>query len=127
MIQTLLVFIGGGLGAACRHGVNVGAGRLFGLGFPSGTLIVNVVGSFLMGLIVAYLAFRADQTWSQHARLMVTTGFLGGFTTFSAFSLDVALLWERGAQATAAGYVLTTVALSILGLFAGLALVRALT
>jgi CrcB protein len=123
----LLVFFGGGIGAAARHGVNLGAGRIFGIGFPWGTLIVNVVGSLAMGLLAGWLAFRADASWSQHARLFLATGFLGGFTTFSAFSLGAALLYERGAVAIAAGYVVASVALAILGLFAGLAIVRALT
>ena len=127
MIQTLLVFLGGGIGAAARHGVNVAAGRLLGTGLPWGTFIVNVAGSFIMGLLVAWLAFRAGAGWTQHARLFLTTGVLGGFTTFSAFSLDAALLWGRGATLQVAGYVLASVGLSILGLFAGLAIVRAVT
>ena len=126
MIQTLLVFLGGGIGAAARHGVNIAAGRAFGLNFPFGTLTVNVVGSFLMGVLVAFLAFKAGAGWTQHTRLFLTTGILGGFTTFSAFSLDAALMWERGATGLAAGYVLASVALSILALFAGLFLVRSL-
>lgn len=124
MIQTLLVFLGGGLGAASRHGVNVLSARLLGTDLPWGTFIVNVVGSTLMGLLVGYLAFRATGGWTQHTRLLLTTGFLGGFTTFSAFSLDAALLWERGAAGQALGYVAASVVLSILGLFAGLWLVR---
>lgn len=127
MIQTLLVFLGGGIGAASRHGVNLAAARLLGVGFPWGTIIVNVAGSLAMGLIVAWLAFRAGAAWTQHTRLFLTTGFLGGFTTFSAFSLDVALLWERGAHGLAALYVVASVALSIAGLFFGMWLVRALT
>ena len=118
----LIVFLGGGLGAALRHGVNLGAARLLGTGFPFGTLTVNVVGSLAMGLIAAWLAFRGDA--SQHWRLFFTTGLLGGFTTFSAFSLDVALLYERGALGLAALYVVLSFAMSILGLFAGLAIVR---
>jgi len=126
MIQTLLVFLGGGIGAAGRHGVNIAAARLLGIGFPWGTLIVNVLGSFAMGLLAAWFAFRAGAGLSQHARLFLTTGILGGFTTFSAFSLDAALLWERGAIVAAASYVVVSVMLSIAGLFAGLALVRSL-
>jgi fluoride exporter len=124
MIQTLLVFIGGGIGAAGRHGVNIAAARLFGTGFPWGTLTVNILGSFAMGLIVAWFAFKAGGGLPQHARLFLTTGILGGFTTFSAFSLDAVLLWERGALATAAAYVFVSVVVSIAGLFAGMALVR---
>jgi CrcB protein len=127
MIQALLVFIGGGIGALARHGVNIGVGRLIGTNFPWSTAIINVVGSFVMGLVAGYFAFRGAGGWGQHARLFIATGILGGFTTFSAFSLDTALLWERGAAGQAAAYVLGSVALSILGLFAGLGLVRALT
>ena len=90
----LIVFLGGGLGAAMRHGVNVAAARTLGTGFPYGTLTVNVVGSLAMGLFAAYFAFKGDA--SQHWRLFFTTGVLGGFTTFSAFSLDAVLLYERG-------------------------------
>jgi len=127
MIQTVLIFLGGGIGAAGRHGVNLAAQRLLGMDFPWGTLIVNIVGSLAMGLIAGWFAFKADATMSQHARLFLTTGVLGGFTTFSAFSLDAALLWERGATVTAAAYVLASVAISIACLFAGLAVVRSLT
>jgi len=118
----LLVFLGGGLGAASRHGVNVLAARLFGTNFPYGTLTVNVLGSLLMGLLVAYLAFKGDAP--QHWRLFIATGVLGGFTTFSAFSLDFAVMYERGAIWLALGYVFVSVVLSIAGLFAGLFLVR---
>lgn len=126
MSAWLLVFAGGGLGAVARHGVNLAAVRGLGIGFPWGTLIVNVVGSVAMGLIAGWLAFRTEAGWSQHTRLLLTTGFLGGFTTFSAFSLDVALLWERGAMTQAGAYVLASVLLSVGGLFAGLWLVRSL-
>ena len=118
----LIVFLGAGVGGALRHGVNVGAARLFGYGFPFGTLIVNVVGSFMMGALAGYFAFRPGI--SQHMRLFLTTGVLGGFTTFSAFSLDAALLIERHSYGLAAGYVVGTVAASLSGLFFGLALFR---
>src|SRR6478609_2548377 len=95
----VIVFLGAGIGGALRHGVNVGAGRMFGLGFPYGTLIVNVAGSFAMGLLAGYFAFRPGV--DQHTRLFLTTGVLGGFTTFSAFSLDTALLIERHAYGLA--------------------------
>jgi CrcB protein len=124
MIQTFLVFLGGGIGAAARHGVNLGAARLFGIGFPWGTIIVNIVGSIVMGLLAAFFAFRLDWAWSQHLRLFLTTGILGGFTTFSAFSLDTAVLWERGDAGITLVYVAASVLLSILGLFLGLWLVR---
>jgi CrcB protein len=126
MIQTLLVFIGGGLGAAARHGVNVAAARWLGTAFPWGTLTVNVVCSLAMGLLAAWFAFRADAGLTQHTRLFLTTGILGGFTTFSAFSLDAALMWERDAFVTAGVYVVVSVVVSILALFAGFAAVRGL-
>jgi CrcB protein len=119
----LIVFIGAGIGGALRHGVNVGAARLFGLGFPFGTLIVNVVGSFAMGLLAGFFVYRAGVP--QHLRLFLTTGILGGFTTFSSFSLDAALLIERHAYAMAAGYVLGSVAAGLSALFFGLAVFRA--
>jgi CrcB protein len=118
----LIVFLGAGIGGALRHGVNVGSARLFGYGFPYGTMIVNVVGSFLMGVLAGYFAFRPGL--AQHARLFLTTGILGGFTTFSAFSLDTALLVERHAYGLAAGYAVGSVGASVSALFFGLALFR---
>jgi CrcB protein len=118
----LIVFIGAGIGGALRHGVNVGATRLFGFGFPYGTFIVNVVGSFVMGLFAGYFAFRPGI--GQHLRLFLTTGVLGGFTTFSSFSLDAALLIERHAWGMALGYVVGSVAAGFSALFLGLALFR---
>ena len=117
-----IVFLGAGVGGALRHGVNVGAARLFGYGFPFGTLAVNVMGSFLMGLVAGYFAFRPGM--GQHVRLFLTTGVLGGFTTFSAFSLDTALLVERQSYGLAAGYAVGSVAASVSALFFGLALFR---
>ena len=118
----LIVFLGAGLGGALRHGVNVGAARLFGFEFSFGTLMVNVAGSFFMGLLAGYFAFRPGI--GQHARLFLTTGILGGFTTFSAFSLDTALLVERHSYGLAAGYAVGSVAASVSALFFGLALFR---
>jgi CrcB protein len=118
----LIVFLGGGIGAALRHGVNLAFARWSYLGFPLATLTENVTGSLAMGLLAAYFAFKGDA--SQHWRLFLTTGILGGYTTFSAFSLDTALLIERGQLGIAALYVALSVALSIGGLFAGLALMR---
>ena len=118
----LIVFLGAGIGGALRHGVNVGAARLWGVGFPFGTLIVNIVGSFAMGLLAGYFAFRPGVP--QHVRLFLTTGMLGGFTTFSAFSLDSALLIERHAYGAAAGYVVGSVAASAAALFLGMSLFR---
>jgi CrcB protein len=120
----LIVFLGGGIGAALRHGINVLFARLFGIAFPWHTLFENVSGSLAMGLLGGYFMLKGDA--SQSWRLFLTTGILGGYTTFSAFSLDAALLYERGAIGLAAAYVGASVALSIAGLFAGLFLVRAL-
>jgi CrcB protein len=127
MKAYLLVFLGAGIGGALRHGVNVGCARMCGTAFPWGTLTVNVLGSFLMGAIAGWLAFKAGEGWSQSLRLFLTTGILGGFTTFSAFSLDAVLIWERGQIGPAAAYVAASVALSIGGLVAGLALIRTLS
>jgi CrcB protein len=124
-MNYLLVFAGGGLGATFRHGINMLCARVFGTHFPLGTFLINVSGSLVMGLIAGYLAFKgsAAQPW----RLFVMTGVLGGYTTFSTFSLDSAVLYERGEIALAALYVTGSVVLAIGGLFAGLALVRHLT
>ena len=118
----LIVFFGGGVGAAIRHGVNVVGLRTLGPGFPYSTFIINITGSTIMGLVAAYFAFKGDA--SQHWRLFLTTGILGGYTTFSAFSLDAALLYERGELGLAALYVIASVVLSIGGLFAAFWLVR---
>ncbi|HEX2724451.1 MAG TPA: fluoride efflux transporter CrcB [Beijerinckiaceae bacterium] len=123
----VLVFLGAGLGGALRHGVNVAAARLVGTDFPWGTLGVNVIGGFAMGVLAGWLALKAGEGWTQGVRLFVATGILGGFTTFSAFSLDTILLWERGQAGLAAAYIIGSVALSIGGLVGGLALVRLAT
>lgn len=127
MTAFLLVFLGAGLGGAARHAVNLGCGRWCGLAFPWGTLTVNVVGSFAMGALAGWLAFKAGESWSQSARLFLATGVLGGFTTFSAFSLDAVLLWERGEILSAALYVGGSVVLSIAALVGALSLMRSLT
>ena len=124
-VSYLLVFFGGGLGATLRHLVNVFCARCIGTGFPWGTFIINISGSTVMGLIAGYLALKGEA--SQPWRLFLMTGILGGYTTFSAFSLDTAVLYERGELGLAAAYVLGSVVLSIAGLFAGLSLVRHLT
>ena len=118
----LIVFLGAGIGGAFRHGVNIAATKLFGFGFPYGTLIVNVVGSFAMGLLAGFFAYRAGIP--QHVRLFLTTGILGGFTTFSTFSLDAAVLIERHAFGMAAGYLIGSVAAGLAALFFGLAVFR---
>jgi CrcB protein len=124
MKNYLLVFLGGGLGSSLRHTINVVCARYLGTAFPYHTFIINISGSTVMGLIAGYLAFKGDavQSW----RLFLMTGILGGYTTFSAFSLDAGLLYERGEIGLALLYVLGSAVLSIAGLFAGLALVRQL-
>jgi fluoride exporter len=119
----LIVFIGGGLGAALRHGINLGVARWFGTTFPLATLLINISGSLVMGLIAGWFAFRGGDA-SQHWRLFLTTGILGGYTTFSTFSLDVAFLYERGELVHTALYIVGSVALSIFGIFLGLAVAR---
>jgi fluoride exporter len=121
-MNYLLVFVGGGLGASLRYTVNVACARCMGTAFPWGTFVINISGSIVMGLISGYLAFKGEA--SQPWRLFLMTGVLGGYTTFSAFSLDTALLYERGELGLALAYVLGSVVLSIAGLFAGLAVVR---
>ena len=124
-MSYLLVFFGGGLGASLRHLVNLTCARCLGPGFPWGTFIINITGSTVMGLIAGYLAFKGEA--SQPWRLFLMTGILGGYTTFSAFSLDAILLYERGQIAMALAYIAASGAVSIFGLFAGLMLIRQFT
>jgi CrcB protein len=124
-MNYLIVFLGGGIGSMLRHAVNVGSARALGTGFPYGTLTVNVTGSIVMGLLAGYFAFKGDAT--QSWRLFLMTGVLGGYTTFSAFSLDAINLYERGEVGLALGYIAASGAVSIFGLLAGLLLMRQLT
>ena len=126
MFAIFLVFLGGGAGAALRHGVNVAAAEWLGVSFPWGTMIVNVVGSLVIGALAAWFAFRGDAMWAQPLRLFLATGVLGGFTTFSAFSLDFALLFERGEVAQSLLYVAASVLLSLGAVFLGLLAVRSM-
>lgn len=117
------VAIGGSLGSVARYLVAIGAARLVGTGFPWGTLVINIVGSFLIGVFAESFAL----TWnvSQTMRVFLTVGICGGFTTFSTFSLDAIVLMQRGELWPAAAYIAASVALSILALVGGLYLVRA--
>ena len=117
MNHLLLVALGGAIGASFRHLAGIGALRLMGAAFPWGTLFVNVIGSVVMGLFIAWLVKRGG---SNELRLFFATGVLGGFTTFSAFSLDVANMIERGSMMPAFGYIAASVIISILALFIGL-------
>ncbi len=116
------VALGGALGASGRYFAGVWAARLLGHGFPYGTLIVNVVGCFLMGVVIEAAALRFSL--SQEMRAFLTTGVLGGFTTFSAFALDLAVLYERKATGLAVLYLGASVMLSIAALLFALWLVR---
>ena len=120
-MHWFLVFVGGGLGAVARHGINRAGLALLGPGFPWWTLAVNVLGSFLIGVLAGW--FGAMET-GQDTRLFLVTGFLGGFTTFSAFSLDTLTLWERGALLHAGFYIFASVMLSLVAAAMGLLLTR---
>ncbi|GAA2872336.1 CrcB protein [Aminobacter niigataensis] len=124
MLHLSLVAVGGAIGASLRHLANLVALRLAGPNFPWGTLAINIVGSFAMGLFIGWLARRTGT--SNELRLFVATGILGGFTTFSAFSLDFATLWERGSTLPAFGYAFASVICAILALFLGMWLARSI-
>ena len=122
LMSYVVVFLGAGLGGMLRHSVNLVSPRLFGLDLPIGTLLINVTGSLLLGAIAGLFASRGHP--SHNLQLFLTTGVLGGFTTFSAFSLEAALLWQRGQLVSCLLYVLASVGFAIAGVFAGLSLVR---
>lgn len=122
MLNVALVALGGAVGSAARYGVAIAAGRWFGLGFPYGTLFVNVTGSFAMGVLVEVLARHFSAT--PELRLFLAVGVLGGYTTFSSFSLDAIALWEGGHQTTAFLYVALSMVVGLAALAAGMALVR---
>lgn len=124
MPTILWVALGGAIGSAARYGVNVWAGRMLGSEFPWHTFIVNVVGCFAMGVLVELMALKLNV--GNETRAFLTTGILGGFTTFSAYSLDFAVLVERKSYGTALAYGTGSVALSLIAVFAGLSLVRTL-
>jgi len=127
MKQLLLVGVGGAIGSVARYLDGIAVIRWAGPGFPFNTLLVNIVGSFVMGLVIgALVKFDPPEAIATDVRLFVAVGVLGGFTTFSSFSADVAALWEREAHGAMALYVLASVALSIAAVFLGLYLVRRL-
>ncbi len=123
MKASMLVFIGAGIGGVMRHFLNLWVTAIASSGFPYGILAINVLGSTAMGLVAGWFATRGEVL--PDLRLFIATGILGGFTTFSAFSLDTALLMERGETFAAAAYVIGSVVLSVLALFIGLWAMRA--
>lgn len=123
MKAYVLVALGGALGAAARHMVSAAALRWLGAGWPYGTLAVNVLGGLAMGLVIGWLSARGAAD-AQSVRLLLATGVLGGFTTFSAFSLEVVLMLERREMFAAAAYVGLSVLGAVLALMAGLAVAR---
>ncbi|WP_374596562.1 fluoride efflux transporter CrcB [Brevundimonas sp.] len=124
MTRFLIVAAGGALGAVARYGTGVVVGRMFGgMAWPWATLTVNVVGGLLMGALTGWLAFRGG-LHAESIRLFAAVGVLGGFTTFSAFSLETALMIEKRQLALAGGYVAASVVLSIIALFIGLTVAR---
>ncbi|MET0170189.1 MAG: fluoride efflux transporter CrcB [Aliihoeflea sp.] len=124
MAHLLIVAAGGALGASLRHLVNLAGLRWFGPNFPWSTLFVNILGCLAMGVFIEMLSRRFGA--SNELRLFIATGLLGGFTTFSAFSLDFAILYERGALLQAGAYAAASVLLSIAAVFVGMWLVRTL-
>ena len=122
MLGYLVVFIGAGIGGAARHGINIWAGRLLGTAFPAGTLIINISGSLIMGLIAGWFAMKGGA--AGQLRLFLATGVVGGFTTFSAFSLEIVLLWERNEPLLAALYVGGSLAGGIAALVLGMWIMR---
>jgi CrcB protein len=126
-LHIALVFVGGGLGSCLRYGVNLVLVARFGPHYPWGTFAVNVIGSAVMGVFAAWIVARwMPETGGTELRLFLMTGILGGFTTFSAFSLDAWILWERGAQGAALAYVASSILVSFAALAAGLIGTRAL-
>jgi len=122
MIGYVVVFVGAGVGGMVRHFMNIWVARLAGTHFPMHTLVINVTGLLLMGMVAGWFALKGGA--AGHLRLFLATGVLGGYTTFSAFSLDAVLLWERHDYLLAAYYVGGSVVLSLLGLIAGLWIMR---
>jgi len=127
MPNILLVMIGGAIGAALRYLLGLASLRTLGPGYPWGTLGANVIGGFVMGLVAGWLAMRYQGGSGEQIRLFCAVGILGGFTTFSAFSLETMLMIERGDLLGAIGYVLVSVVASIGALALGLAIMRGAT
>lgn len=124
MPVALWVALGGAIGAVLRYVLNIGIAKVAGSDFPWHTMLINITGSFVMGVLVALMAQRWNV--SNEVRAFLTTGILGGYTTFSSFSLDFAVLFERKAYAMAGAYALGSVVISLIAVFLGMALARAL-
>jgi CrcB protein len=124
MALTLWIGLGGALGAMLRHFLNIWIARMAGSDFPWHTMVINISGSFVMGLLISLMALR----WNvgNDLRAFLTTGILGGYTTFSAFSLDFAVLVERKAYTLAGAYASGSVVISLIAIFLGMAVARAL-
>jgi CrcB protein len=118
----LIVFVGGGLGAAIRHGMNLLTAQIAGSRYPVGTFVINVVGSLLIGALAEWFTLRTQLPIT--LRLFLITGILGGFTTFSAFSLEIGLLYERGETGAAAFYAAASVLFAVGAMFSGMYTVR---
>lgn len=123
--MILAVALGGAIGSVARYLVGIASGKLFGMNFPWGTLIINITGSFLIGAFIGLFATRWDLP--QTVRVFLTVGFCGGYTTFSTFSLDAFYLIERGELAASTVYMIASVVLSVAALVAAIHLVRAAT
>lgn len=123
MQNFVLVGLGGAIGAMARYGAGLGIARVWSQPFPLATLLINIVGSVLMGMFVGGMA-KLIPSWSETARLFVAVGVLGGFTTFSSFSLDTIVLFERGEVVLAGVYVLLSVVVCLIGLYLGLLVTR---
>ena len=129
MKALLLVMIGGSLGAGLRYGFGLAASKIFGFGFPWGTMLCNLTGSLLMGALVgaAAIGLIGDSKEAEQIRLLIGVGVLGGFTTFSSFSLEAISLWQRGETIQFAVYIFLSVALGLTGFVIGEKLLRGLT
>ena len=122
MMGYVVVFIGAGVGGAIRHAMNIWVARFMGTHFPWQTFAINITGSLVMGLVAGWFAQKGGATG--HLRLFLATGILGGYTTFSAYSLDAVLLWERHEHMLASLYIGGSVVLAIGGLILGLWIMR---
>jgi CrcB protein len=124
MALTLWIALGGAIGAMVRHFMNVWIARVAGGDFPWHTMVINITGSFVMGFLISLMALRWNV--SNELRAFLTTGILGGYTTFSAFSLDFAMLVERKTYMLAGAYALGSVIPSLFAIFIGMAIARAI-